>query len=74
MSRPPVVELDVRRGYYRVGNLMNKKEGYIPEGHLCLIEGFHIKKGKVVRRGTIGFERDPEHRTRIRFVGNIIEN
>ena len=40
-----------KNGEFRIGSIM----GRVPNGKRAIIEGFHIKGGKVVRKGTVTY-------------------
>lgn len=62
-----LIECDGVSGYYRVGDEVGK----IPKNSDCIIAGWHFKKGKLFKRGTITFT---PGKGVFRTVGNIIEN
>jgi len=68
------VEADIRRGFLRIGSLFNKVEVKIPEGHTCVAEGFHLHKGKVVRKGKIQISKVPneDRMTRIQLRDLVV--
>jgi hypothetical protein len=54
------------KDYYRVANI----KGKVPKNHDCIIEGWHLKNGKVVAKGNIHFVPGDGH-----FIirGNVVE-
>jgi hypothetical protein len=46
----PVVDCQPN-GKWRVGSTVGK----VPAGHNCVIEGFLVRKGKTVRKGTVAY-------------------
>lgn len=73
--KPTSVEMDVERGYMRIGRLFNKIEIHVPEGHTCKASGFVVRKGKVTRKGRISISKRPneDRKTRISVTNFTIE-
>lgn len=47
-QRRPVIDCNPN-GKWRIGDTI----GTVPKGHDCIIEGFMVRKGKTVKRGTV---------------------
>ena len=39
--------IDCRDGSYKIGDI----RGSVPKGHDCILDGWHLKNGKVIKKG-----------------------
>jgi len=39
--------IDCRDGIYKIGNIT----GNVPKGHDCILDGWHLKDGKIIGKG-----------------------
>jgi len=58
--------VDCRDGVYKIGNVT----GSVPKGHDCILDGWHLKDGKVVEKGQVIFI---PGKGEFRFRNSIIE-
>jgi len=49
-------------------------KGIVPEGHDCLITGFHIVNGKIIKKGEVEFIENGGGKSKFILKDNIIEN
>jgi hypothetical protein len=62
--------IDCRGSMVRIGAITKR----VPKNHDCVITGFHVINGKIVKRGTIKFVLKTEPgQTNFIFSGNTIE-
>jgi hypothetical protein len=67
------IELNTESGYYRIGRLLNKIEGYVPEGTCLTINGFIINKnGKILQKGKLKFSKQDNKKMRFIIESNKI--
>ncbi len=56
-------------GKWRLGDTV----GIVPKGHDCILEGFVIRKGRTVRKGTIAYVPNGGGEMNYIFRGNDVE-